>query len=286
MDLSWLSITRSFIPGDEKGEDEKDMKNLEKFFRKAHINTHINTHKNKSLYLLLGGILTFVLSGCAEQRDTTLERLLKLDDSQYSGQEASEERIEELKETIKKYKGIVEEKLEAAAQLGVYYKMLATAYMDNEMYGLALEQLQFAMDVYPANPILYYYAGVCSANLVKAKMDSGDREDLYREAERLQEAALSLDSRYVDALYALSVLYIFEFEEGEMAIPYLVRIMEKEQYNFDAMFLLARVYLTLGKSQAALDLYDRIIENTADPAKKEQALKNRAWIEEGGFEGP
>ena len=70
--------------------------------------------------------------------------------------------IDELKDAIKKYEDRVEDIIQAEAQTGIWWKILATRYMDKNMYGEALEAFRKAVAYYPANQNLYYWIGVCA----------------------------------------------------------------------------------------------------------------------------
>jgi tetratricopeptide (TPR) repeat protein len=202
----------------------------------------------------------------------------------YEGQEPTEERIQELKQAIQEYQQQVERQVEAAAQIGIYYKMLANEYVEREMYGKALESLSEAIYYYPDNPVLHYLAGVSAAHLGASMPSEQRREQYLLQAEKSYRRALELDETYVDALYGLAVLYVFELERPREALPLLQRLLQYERRNVDAMFLLARGYAAVGRIEDAVEMYDRIIETTQIPARKEQARANRRQLLEGSYE--
>lgn len=225
-----------------------------------------------------------VLVSCAQKQDPALERLLSMEQNGYEGQEPTEERIQELKDAVEEYQEQVERQAEAAGQIGIYYKMLANEYMEREMYGKALESLSQAIYYYPDNPVLHYLAGVGAAH-VGASMPSEDQAtDYLMQAERSYRRALELDESYVDALYGLAILYAFELEQPREALPLLERLLQHERRNVDAMFLLARVYAAVGRVEDAVEMYDRIIETTQIPARKQRARENRQRLLGGSYE--
>lgn len=230
-------------------------------------------------------VLLCLLSSCNRERDAMLEQMKEISSTGYEGEELSTQTIEELKADIQKYEEKVAREVEAYGQLGVYYKMLAVEYIDHDMYGLALENLRKAIDIYPENKILFYLAGVSSARMAKAKVNrQKERENLLNEAEQYYLRALDLDPRYINALYGLSILYIFEMNRTVDAEPYLDTILSIETKNVDALFLLARVYLETGRTKEAVDLYDRIIKTSNSAETKQQARENRERILEGEVE--
>jgi tetratricopeptide (TPR) repeat protein len=202
----------------------------------------------------------------------------------YEGQEPTEERIQELKDAIAEYQQQVERQVEAAGRIGIYYKMLANEYVDREMYGKALESLSEAIYYYPDNPVLHYLAGVSAAHLGASMPSAEQAEEYLMQAERSYRRALELDETYVDALYGLAILYAFELEQPGEALPLLERLLQYERRNVDAMFLLARVYAAVGRIEDAVEMYDRIIDTTQIPARKERARENKQQLLGGSYE--
>ena len=106
--------------------------------------------------------------------------------------------------------------------------MLATRYLDAKMYGEALKTFQTAIQYYPANQNLFYYVGVCAGYMAKASLDfnasggtSAEKFNYLKLAESAYLRAIELEPRYVRSLYGLGVLYVFELDQCEKAIPYL-----------------------------------------------------------------
>lgn len=192
--------------------------------------------------------------------------------------------IDELESAIKTYQKRIEDVLNSDVRIGIWYKILGTRYMDNGMYGKALENFQTAIEYFPTNQNLYYFVGVCAGYMAKASLDFAassshiERDHYYNLSESAYKRALELEPRYERALYGLSVLYVFELDRAEEAIPYLERIMEIEKRNLDAMTVLARAYYVTGTPERAIQLYDRIISESKSEERKEEARKNKEFI--------
>lgn len=197
--------------------------------------------------------------------------------------------IEELTEAIKKYQHRVEDILNADIRTGLWYKILASRYMDNKLYGKALENYRQAIEFYPTNQNLFYYTGICAAYMAKASLDFDatgstlERDGYYSLAESAYLRAIELQGDYIRALYALAVLYIFEFNTPNKAIPFLETLLAKENQNIDAMFLLARAYYSENSFDEAIKLYDRIISITKDTKKKAEAEANKSVVLEQSY---
>lgn len=189
--------------------------------------------------------------------------------------------IEEISEAIDQYETHIDDIILSTQQTGIWWKLLGTRYLDNQMYGEALDAFQNAIAVYPANQNLYYYVGVCAGYLAEAALDytaSGDlseRERYLNLAESAYLRAIEIEGRFVRALYGLSVLYVFEMNRSRDAIPYLETALSIETKHIDAMFVLARAYYTTEQYQKAIDMYDTILETTTDKKLKEDAERNK-----------
>jgi tetratricopeptide (TPR) repeat protein len=244
--------------------------------------------RKKIILFILGIVVltssSFVLSSCRKDRDHLLESLKFLTKSEYEGRDLPERTVDELKEAIARYEQETDRQVEAYGKLGIYYKMLTIKYIEMEMYGLAMETLDKAIKIYPENEILFYLGGMCTARTAKSEIDRTDQEVLFNKAQRYYRRALEIDPRYVDALYGLSILYIFELDRILEAEPLLETILEKESKNVDAMFLLARVYVFSGRIEEAVDLYDTIIKTAGSPEKKQRARENKESVLEGAYE--
>ncbi|NBC29995.1 MAG: tetratricopeptide repeat protein [Spirochaetes bacterium] len=226
--------------------------------------------------------VALLLSGCDRGEDQLLSELERIEQgSGYTDEGPSQERIQELKSDIEKYRSVVEEKVEASGKLGVYHKMLAVAYMDRKMYGLALDHLERAIEIQPENPILFYYAGVSAARLAKSEVEEGRKNELLSDAEQYYLRSVELDPRYGEANYALAVLYLFELDRPVAAREYLNRVMEDEPRNDRAYMMLARSYAATGEVQRAAELYDEAAELTKNDELREAALRNRQELVEG-----
>lgn len=197
--------------------------------------------------------------------------------------------IEELKEAIKKYGERAADVQLAVGQIGIWYKILGTRYLDQKMYGEALKCFQQALNYYPDNQNLYYYVGVCAGYMSHTALDFnavGDTQTKYNYLKLAEQAylrAISIEDRYVRALYGLGVLYVFELDESEKAIPYLEKATEIDTRNIDAMFVLARAYYSTYDFDRAAAMYDKIIITTKSAEKKATAEENKKKVLDAAY---
>ena len=222
------------------------------------------------------------LCGCTKS-NKTIQRMQRLEEGVDSPTSEAE-----LKEAIAKYENRVADMQLASSQVGIWYKMLATRYIDAKppMYGEALKYYQKALQFYPTNQNLYYYVGLCAGYMAKASLDfkaSGaktttEKYNYLKLAESAYLRAIEIEPKYGRALYGLGVLYVFELDQSELAIPHLEKLISFDTRNFDAMFVLARAYYMQRDYEKAAALYDRIASQTKSEQKKKEALSNKKII--------
>lgn len=211
---------------------------------------------------------------CNLRQDDFLEDVLSLDPPAVQ-EEPSEERIEEIEAAIERYREIVDAKVEASRNLAVYYKMLASEYIERSMFGLALEALDEAIAIEPENPSLFYTAGVSAARYAKSQVEEARALEWFARAEAYYRRCIELDPRHGDALYGLAVLYEFELDRSVEARNLLEELIELEPNNYPALGLLARIYVSEGRISDALTIYEDIAANSKDPELRRQAAENR-----------
>ena len=189
--------------------------------------------------------------------------------------------IDEYKTAIQKYEKRVADIEMANGQIGIWYKILGSRYLDEKMYGEALKCYQKAIEYYPDNQNLYYYVGVCSGYMAKSALDydaTGNNDKRYNYLKLAESAylrAIAIDPRYVRALYGVGVLYVFDFDASEKAIPYLETLLTIETGHTDAKFVLGNAYYRPGDFQKAATMYDTISKTTKDKDKKAAAERNK-----------
>lgn len=218
-------------------------------------------------------------ASCNKTQDNIIDRMLEFERGGYRGQEIPEDRIKEIEKLIGRYEKTVDDAVETAAQAGEFYKLLAVDYIDREMYGLALESIHEAIRYFPENPLLFYLAGMCSGRMAKAAVNQPESRETYlSQSEEYYLRAVELDNQFTEALYGLSVLYVFEMDRPGDAEPYLLRILERQTRHIEAMFLLARVYVYEGRIEEAVELYERIIDLGQSQEQRSRAEENKARL--------
>ncbi|MGP1414395.1 MAG: tetratricopeptide repeat protein [Treponema sp.] len=183
----------------------------------------------------------------------------------------------ELEDAIKKYLRRIDDIIVASERVGTWYKLLGIRYLDKKMYKKAFECFQKAIDFYPDNQNLYYKVGVCAAFMAKNSLDfEGDdlEQRYYKIAIKAYKRAIELDPNYSKAIYALSVLYVFEIGTPNEAIPLLEKYIDGKMKPLDELFLLGRAYFMVGENDKAIAAFKRIVDISGNEAQRKQAKEN------------
>ena len=230
-------------------------------------------------------IIAFLFTGCSYSNKALLQKRLQRMEK-YSGNPGN---IEEIKDGIEKFEEESRVLVEKNAKIGIWYKILGTRYLDKKMYGKALEAFQSALEIYPDNPNLYYYVGICAGYMSHASLDFEGRGATERKLNylKLSESALKqavrIDERYSKALYSLGVLYAFDMDDGPEAVKYLERYVGIEQRDTDGMMILARAYYMSYEFDKAAEMYDKIISITKSAQRKAEAEANNKVVLDASY---
>ena len=211
---------------------------------------------------------------CDRERDWIVNELKRLELTDYEDRDLDRKTEQELLRGIRFLEGEVTRTVDAGTHLGTYYKLVAIEYRKREMYGLAAEYFERALTISPRNAFLAYWTGVCYAQISRALQDDTSESSLVT-ARSYYEFAVDINPKYTEALYALAVLLVFEYDELATAKPLLERILLVESLDFRSMFLLARIHVIEGQVSEAVELYERVIDNSSDELMVSEARGNR-----------
>ena len=216
-------------------------------------------------------------------RDDLANRISSMGPESPSGSGSSPQTIQELSTAIATYERQIEAHVRDASQTAVYYKILATRLQDNGLHNDAIEAIEKALYLTPADPVLLYMAGLSFAVMAKVHIDftrvgTAESDRLYALSEQSYLRAIELNDRYLRPRYGLAILYVFELERPEDAIQHLERILEISRNDIDAMAVLARAFFMIGAYEESLDLYERILSVSRDEERRSEARSNRQYI--------
>jgi tetratricopeptide (TPR) repeat protein len=223
---------------------------------------------------LIGGVSAFRK---VSARNSLISRIKEL-----SPKDAPPQTIEDLRAAIRLYEELIEQHVRDAAQTGVYWKLLASRLQDRGLHHEALDALERAIYYSPEDAYLHYLRGLSAGIVAKSSLDlaggNAGAQPYYDLSEKSYLRAIELDNGYGRPRYGIAVLYVFELNRPQEAIPQLLRYLEISRNDVDALFVLARAYYMIEDYQDALDIYDRILGVSRDAAKRIEAENNRQAV--------
>lgn len=165
-----------------------------------------------------------------------------------------------------------------AVELDVYraqiYKNLARQYFMRDMWKLAIENSQKALNFLPTDANLYFMIGLSLFQLSKTLEDKEQIKNYIDRAEINLQKSLKINPDYFDARYSLAIVKI---EKGEYssALEHLNYVLNLEPNNVSSLFARARVYYELGELLKARDDYIKLLNILLpnDPRRK-KVLEN------------
>lgn len=183
--------------------------------------------------------------------------------------------IEELEAAIEKYSNDIDEIVAKTEKTGMWYKLLGSRYIEKKMYSKAYDCYIKALDYYPENEILYYYAGTCAVHIANESIADRNKCNEYLDiAERSYLRSLAIDDRYAYSLYGISVLYVYQLNKPQDAIKYLTKLLTIDTKNTDAMFVLSNAYYLTRNYDAAVDTLQKLKKIAKSDKIKQKAQEN------------
>ena len=241
-----------------------------------------NSFKQKYIILIPLILLVFCFFSCKGDETDLLERMSRMENG---GDEVwdieDDENYHQLKKDINKFRKVLDEKIDAGEKLGTYYKLIGLKYLDYSMYQLALDAFEDALAIYPENPNVLYNAGLASARLYKTAGSESESNDYLERAARYYKASLAVNNRFSSPMYGLAILYVYELNQPELAIPLMELYNTIQKSSMNGRFLLASAYFAAGNEDEAVNTYNNIIDKSEDPVELESARNNRNAILRG-----
>jgi len=213
--------------------------------------------------------------GACEQQDNRVARIAQMDGREGPPAQA---RISELEELVEEYAELAAEQVQTLSRTADTLKLLSQAYLQQRMFGPALETLEQAIFIEPENQTLHQLAGASAGFVAKAQSNAAERRRYFDIAEFHYQRAVEFAPNFIDARYGLAVLYAFELDQPEKALPHLDAILARNELHVPSLFVLARANVQLGNVDAAIDAYDTIIEHAAEEQDRERARRNRQLL--------
>ncbi|MBN2619300.1 MAG: hypothetical protein JXR64_13390 [Spirochaetales bacterium] len=190
----------------------------------------------------------------------------------------NDKRIKELTLEIKKLNKDLEATLNKYEKVGNFHRALGIKMMHYKMYLKAYEHFSKAIEFFPNSEMLHYYKGVAAGQYALSQDSEVIKREYLEKAKYSQEYAIQLNPRFTKGLYALSILYVYEFDRIDDAKPLLDTLLQISTREFDAMLLRALLYERDGELNAALDMYDSVLSMSKNDIHIIKAETNREKI--------
>jgi tetratricopeptide (TPR) repeat protein len=234
------------------------------------------------ILIIAAGVTILYNAGKGRERNALARRIVSS-----APKSGIPETIDGLRTAIGLYERQIEQHVADAARAGTYWRILAVRFQDRAMHREALGALEHAIEYYPSDPSLLYLTGFSAAQAAKSALDFNDPQSgnheadrYYRLAESALRDAIAMDDSYTRPRYLLGVLYLYELDRPEEAVPILERYRELTVNDTGGMILLAHAYTLTGRFSQALDLYDETISIVKDRNQRAALEETRRQVME------
>ncbi|HQG39683.1 MAG TPA: tetratricopeptide repeat protein, partial [Spirochaetales bacterium] len=184
---------------------------------------------------------------------------------------------------IRESQAKVEKVIAESENLSSFWRLLTVRYSETGMFGEAFEAAKKALSFNPNDAGLYYLLGVAAGNMAKTAITETTNPQAARKrwletSESAYQTALQLDPKNYRSMYGIAVLYVFELDNPEQALPYLEKYLAIQEKDVDAFFLYGRALYAIGRLQDAVNAYGNAAKYTIDKEKRQLAEQYQKTI--------
>ncbi|AFM11048.1 tetratricopeptide repeat protein [Turneriella parva] len=216
-------------------------------------------------------IFASLFMGC-EVKSCYQEAKEKHLEKRYGSRPASKSQLDDWEKEISGYEKIINEKIDAGIKTGKVYRKIGESYALMENYELCIKNLEKAAEYGEAVAEVFYWQGLCHANLSRTHNWNPDEA---RKAEQAFLKALNLEKTMNKVKYELAVMYYAGFARNnqyrvlsdvitvsqqqfqEKAIELMKEFKSVEPDQAKAYFFLAGLYKERGElAEAKRELTD------------------------------
>ncbi|MCL2600222.1 MAG: tetratricopeptide repeat protein, partial [Treponema sp.] len=144
------------------------------------------------------------------------------------------------------------------------------------MHRDAIYAFERAIHFTSGDPTLFFLTGESAAIVAVSTLDFpggpvSERDGYFRLAESAFLRAIEMDPTYGRPRYGLGVMYTFNLDRPQDAIPHLERFLQISPRDVMGMFVLARAFIMTEQFANAIELYERILVVSTDPSIRAEA---------------
>ena len=162
---------------------------------------------------------------------------------------------EELIDVRRRMKKVIDMKIRAVNILDSVDRFLGRRYMEDGDYNLAVDVLKEAESLKPMSAYIKKDIGECYYFLARSAVDAGKRKECLELSKGYLKKALELKPDMIEAMYVMSLLLFFGYNDIDAAIDEAKKILTIDPKNIDAHFALGRFYYEEGEYGRALNEY-------------------------------
>ena len=191
--------------------------------------------------------------------------------------------IEDLVTAIALHEEQIERHVQDAAQTGAFWKILGIRLADRGMHRDAIYAFERAIHFNAEDPTLFFLTGESASIVAASSLEFpggpvSERAGYFALAESAFLRAIEMDVTYARPRFSLGVMYTFDLDRPEDAIPQLERYLQIVPRDVAAMFVLARAYIMTDQLVPAIELYERILSISRDPSIRAEAEANMNMV--------
>lgn len=220
---------------------------------------------------VLSILALLLLTSCTPQG--SLRALLELES--WKGQPPGPEQVAQMEKELAAVQGDLDLIVAKTQYRGTLLKAAALQFLENRMYGPAQEYLLQALAIQPESPSLNYYAGLTESNLAKIMVEPEVIAKRMERAAAYHKRALELDEGFIEAYFALAVIYGLELAQPEMGLEWVDRYLDRQKglvrgesssgRSYRPQRLKASLLMALDRRNEALKVYREILRDSRDP---------------------
>lgn len=207
--------------------------------------------------IVLTVLIISILFSCTSKK--TRELASQTYETEENNEANRDKRVKEITSDIRKLEKDLDKTLEKYQKIGNFQRALGVKMMHYKMYFKAYEHFNNALEFYPNSEMLHYYRGVAAGQFALSQDVEIKRNEYLERAKYSYEYSIKLNPGFVKGLYALSILYIYNFDRPQDAKQLLERLIKISTREFDAMLLIGLLYEKDNELNAALDMYDNVL---------------------------
>ncbi|AYE36184.1 hypothetical protein DB313_01535 [Borrelia turcica IST7] len=213
-------------------------------------------------------VLLFLIISCGDGAKEKANLGLRIREIEVAGG-GPLEKIEVYKEFIDREEKNVLNILNSIDKKSRFLSLIGLELIKLGQYGPAIEYFNKNLEYGPNNYLSHFYVGVSSYNLTKEIKSKEKIEEYLNLAENSFLKSISIKHDFKEALFALSTMYVYDFDKQAEAKGYLSKLEAMGESYFEFFMLRGSNYYSLGDFSNALLYYEKAKNKALTEEQKE-----------------